>query len=121
MGQTTEFTFFNETKIAVNTSSIRDHLLLILRRLDYPVKFKVEVVFVGDKKITALNARHRHQNTSTDVLSFNDPEGTGALGSIIISLDTASRQAKEASVPLETEVKTLAGHGLLHLLGYNHK
>ncbi|QQG50057.1 MAG: rRNA maturation RNase YbeY [Candidatus Berkelbacteria bacterium] len=121
MGQAAEFTFTNETGATINEAEIRNHLQLILRRLDYPVKFKAEVVFVGDEKITTLNAKFREQNNATDVLSFADPEGSESLGSIVISLETADRQAKEAAVPLETEVKTLAGHGLLHLLGYDHK
>ena len=84
-----------------------------------------------DEAIAALNASWRHQSGPTDVLAFAAQEGApplpGALdlgplelGDIIISLETAARQALEHGHPLERELRFLASHGLLHLLGWDH-
>lgn len=70
-----------------------------------------------------LNRSFRNKNYSTDVLSF-PASGTfaepGYLGDIVIATGVARRQADEAGHPVTTELKVLALHGLLHLLGYDH-
>jgi probable rRNA maturation factor len=85
-----------------------------------------------DTEIQALNAQFRHQDKSTDVLSFAamevdvpeiEPEPGDLslyLGDIIISVDTAVRQAPEHGYALKKELAWLASHGLLHLLGWDH-
>ncbi|MFN9545524.1 MAG: rRNA maturation RNase YbeY [Cyanobacteriota bacterium] len=86
---------------------------------------------VGDATIAALNATWRRRQGATDVLAFAAQEEAPPLppfpaddslelGDIIISLDTAARQAAEAGQPLERELLFLASHGLLHLLGWDH-
>lgn len=75
-----------------------------------------------------LNRRYAGEDKSTDVLSFSlregeefvSPDDTERLGEVIISLDTARRQAEEAGRLLEAEVAHLLVHGILHLLGYDH-
>ena len=86
----------------------------------------------NDDGIQRLNADYRQQDRPTDVLAFaaleSDLPGAAVLhreqpvylGDIIISLDTAQRQASEAGHSLETELLWLATHGLLHLLGWDH-
>ena len=85
-----------------------------------------------DTEIQALNAQYRHQNKPTDVLSFAALEGDYPLseeilaseslylGDIVISMDTAGRQAQQQDHPLPNELAWLASHGLLHLLGWDH-
>ena len=79
---------------------------------------------VGDAAIHELNREYRGKDKPTDVLAFAQREGpAGALhatllGDIVISLDTARRQAKRG---LYTELLHLASHGLCHLLGYDHR
>jgi len=85
-----------------------------------------------DTEIQELNAQYRHQNKPTDVLSFAALEGDYPLseemlaseslylGDIVISIDTAQRQAQQQDYPLPTELAWLASHGLLHLLGWDH-
>ena len=75
----------------------------------------------------ALNRRYRRRDAATDVLSFPvDPTaqdaGTadGFLGDIVIATGVARRQAREARQSYEMELRVLALHGLLHLLGYDH-
>lgn len=115
-----ELDFLNETTQAVNAGEIKKHLLSILRRLDLADTVRLEVVIVGDKKIQTLNNQFLGHDYPTDVLSFNASDPAEGIGSIVVSVETAERQANRAGVPLLTEINLLAGHGLLHLLGFHH-
>src|SRR3954463_9165017 len=90
---------------------------------------ELSVLLTNDTEIHALNLAHRGKDKPTDVLSFPLDEGEGAngavsgthvLGDVVISLDTATRQARGRKRPLLPEVRFLLAHGLLHLLGYDH-
>ena len=84
------------------------------------------VAFVSDRKMTELNRMFRGKSSTTDVLSFpNEPdefeESENNLGDIVISLEQAARQAEENNLSLDTEIKQLILHGILHLSGYDHE
>jgi probable rRNA maturation factor len=80
----------------------------------------VTVALVADARVRALNRRYRKKDQATDVLSF--PAGEpGVLGDVVIAVGEARRQAAAAGHPLGTELRVLALHGLLHLLGYDHE
>ena len=84
------------------------------------------VAFVSDRKMCELNRMFRHKNSTTDVLSFpyeadEFEQGGNNLGDIVISLEQAARQAAENNLDLETEIKQLILHGILHLCGYDHE
>jgi probable rRNA maturation factor len=82
------------------------------------------VALVGDRRMRALNRAWRGKDAPTDVLSFpagDDPGPARHLGDLVISRDTAARQARAEGHPLGTELRVLALHGLLHLLGYDHE
>lgn len=88
---------------------------------------EVSIVFGDDGFIQELNHIWRGINSPTDVLAFpfmekeiRDGDYT-CLGEIIISIDTARRQAKALNHSLDEELKILIIHGTLHLLGYNHE
>lgn len=84
----------------------------------------VAVALVGDAHVRELNRRYRHKNHPTDVLSFPadpSPPAIAALGDIVIARGIAKRQAREAGHSEQTELRVLALHGLLHLLGYDHE
>ncbi|MBC7974434.1 MAG: rRNA maturation RNase YbeY [Myxococcales bacterium] len=93
-------------------------------RHDQREDYEVSVRFVDDAAIHALNRSYRHKNKPTDVLAFAQREGPGGslhpglLGDIVISVDTARRQARRG---LHRELLHLASHGLCHLLGYDHR
>ena len=77
------------------------------------------VALVSDARMRALNRQFRGKDKVTDVLSF--PAGTrGFLGDIVIASGVAKKQAKVAGHSLNIEIRILALHGLLHLLGYDH-
>lgn len=112
----------NTTGATVNQDQIEQHLLAVLRRLKAVGKVGVEVSLVTDKEIKALKQRFLGINAPTDVLSFPyDGQIAGLVGSIVVSVDTASKQAATAGIALIDELKMLVNHGLLHLLGYNHR
>jgi rRNA maturation RNase YbeY len=87
---------------------------------------ELSVTLVGDAEIAALAARYGRPPRATDVLSFPLAEGPGArhaglaLGDVVISLDTAKRQAARRGVALERELRDLLVHGVLHVLGMDH-
>jgi probable rRNA maturation factor len=84
----------------------------------------VHLVLTDDRTIQELNMRYRGIDRPTDVLSFPDgdelPSGRQFLGEIMISLDSARRQASELGHDEVRELCELALHGTLHLLGYDH-
>jgi probable rRNA maturation factor len=78
----------------------------------------VAVAILPDSRVKALNRKYRRKNRGTDVLSF--PGGGDFLGDIAISRGIAQKQARLLGHSFETELRVLALHGLLHLLGYDH-
>jgi probable rRNA maturation factor len=87
---------------------------------------ELSISLVTDRAIRRLNRAWRKKDESTDVLSFpagDLPRGTTGprpLGDVVISLDTAVRQAGERGLPLTAELDRYLAHGLLHLLGHDH-
>ena len=78
------------------------------------------VAVVSDARVRTLNRVYRAQDVRTDVLSF--PAGEpGHLGDVVIASGVARRQAREVGHALQAELRVLALHGLLHLLGYDHE
>jgi probable rRNA maturation factor len=89
---------------------------------------EVAVRLTDDAAIHELNRDYRKKNKPTDVLAFAMREGEGGhlhphvLGDIVISVETARRQAKKRGpAGLYVELLFLASHGLCHLLGYDHR
>lgn len=99
-----------------------------------PQEAEVDVTIVDDEEIHSMNREYRGMDRPTDVLSFaldedcedeDEPELIGGpeehlYGDIIISAETALRQAEEYGHGLEREMTYLAVHGMFHLLGYDH-
>jgi probable rRNA maturation factor len=85
----------------------------------------ISLTLVDDATIQAINREHREKDKPTDVLSFplepSEFEGPERLlGDIVISIDTARRQAADYDAPLQRELYRLMIHGLLHVLGHDH-
>ena len=80
----------------------------------------VTVAVVSDARVRSLNHRYRRRDVATDVLSFPADE-PGELGDVVIASGVAGRQARQAGHPIAVELRVLALHGLLHLLGYDHE
>ena len=103
----------------------------VLESEGYTDSYEISVSFVNDEAIHALNKQHRNIDSSTDVLSFplgedgkfdiNHETGAYLLGDIVISIETAYRQAQIYGHTLEREMGFLTVHSMLHLLGYDHE
>jgi len=88
---------------------------------------ELSLVLVSDAEIRSLNGRYRGKTHATDVLSFpmhgrrSPAAGPWLLGDVVISLDTARRQATVEGCRVIDAAERLFIHGLLHLLGYDHE
>jgi probable rRNA maturation factor len=88
---------------------------------------EISIVLMDDERIQELNREYRKADRPTDVLAFSQlegepakaPEDRVALGDVVVSIDTAERQAAEQGHALENELDLLIIHGVLHLLGYD--
>lgn len=101
-------------------------------QLEADTAYELSLRLTDDREIQALNAQYRHQNQPTDVLAFAALEVDYPqlvellaslpvyLGDIVISVETAHRQAEQQGHSLKTELAWLAAHGLLHLIGWDH-
>jgi probable rRNA maturation factor len=84
---------------------------------------EVDVLLTSDAELKSLNRAYRGKNKPTDVLSFPTPPEIAQqhAGDLAISIDTAARQAATYNHPVDTEIKILILHGLLHLSGEDHE
>lgn len=104
-------------------SGLKKIVRLVLKELGVPKDSELSISFIDDIKMRELNRSYRQIDRTTDVLSFPQSEGPDftLLGDIIISLDTARRHSASYGVRLHEELKKLLIHGVLHLLGHDHK
>ena len=119
-----------QKKIKINQRKIKRITKLALQHLETDEKTEISLLFTDDKFIRLLNHKYRGIDKSTDVLSFSLQEGSvkipglesdKLLGDIIISVETAQRQADTLNHSIEKELTVLLIHGLLHLTGYAHE
>ncbi|HEY6327336.1 MAG TPA: rRNA maturation RNase YbeY [Candidatus Cybelea sp.] len=85
----------------------------------------LSLTLVGDAAMRTLNREYRGKDRATDVLSFSldgaaNLPAERLLGDVVISVDTARRQAQEYDATLQREIYRLLIHGLLHLMGHDH-
>ncbi len=129
-------------RVGVRATEVRRDAVRLLQLLS--VDAELSVALVGDDEMQTLNARYRKKDRPTDVLSFGNDSSSGGrgsvaaartpdiataprqarlplLGDVVISVDTAARQAAERDVALKDELRFLLAHGILHLLGYDHE
>jgi probable rRNA maturation factor len=116
----------SQSKIKIDKRVIRSTVLKILKALDCAEK-EISLSFVDDEKIKQLNKQYLGKDKATNVLSFSLLEGEYGninpqiLGDIIISVETAQRDALYGKLTNDQEIGFLIIHGILHLLGYNHE
>jgi probable rRNA maturation factor len=111
--------FDRQRRRRVSHARIERLLLRAARALE--VSGEVAILLTGDRRIRALNARFRHKDEPTDVLSFPGPGGAEGLGDVVISVETAERNARRFGRSLAAELDVLALHGFLHVLGHDHE
>jgi probable rRNA maturation factor len=97
----------------------------ILSALGYP-EAQLSILIVDDDQISALNLTYLNHKGPTNVISFPMQEGQysditpGLLGDVVISAETAHREAVDAGMTMKTRFDQLLIHGILHLVGYDH-
>lgn len=110
----------------VDVARLRRRAAAILRTTRQS-KSELSIALVDDASIRDLNAHYRGKPRPTDVLSFSLIEGEhaerrgGLLGDVVISVETAARQARARRRGLDDTVAKLLVHGVLHLLGHDHE
>ncbi len=119
--------FRNEQKkLKVNTRLLKKRIQQILENLGLQ-NSEISILLVTDAKIRKLNAQYRNIDKPTDVLSFpQDNDGLDELdihllGDVVISVETAKRQAREHGHTFSEELTLLLIHGILHLTGLDHE
>ncbi len=99
----------------------------ILNALGCPDETELSVSIVGDRSIRIINREYLDKDRPTNVISFSLQEGDcgginpHALGDVIISADTAAREAEMGGVEFFERLSFLLLHGILHLCGYDHE
>ena len=113
-------------RLAVDVGRVRRSLTRLLQELGVE-ESEVSLLLVDDAQIREINRDYLHRDRPTNVISFAMNEGAFGdvhpeiLGDIILSVETASRDAIACGIDFMDEVEFLVIHGLLHLLGYNHE
>lgn len=110
----------------VDAQALRRFMDRLLRQFPPGAGDGIALCLVSDRVMRRYNREFRGVDVPTDVLSFSatddaTPAASGYLGDVLISVDSAARQARMAGHPLQRELRLLALHGYLHLLGYDHE
>ncbi len=103
----------------INLTSVEEDALALMQAAKL-LDCELSLVLCSDAFIAPLNGQWRDKAVPTDVLSFPQDDPV-VLGDLVLSADTAERQARERGHTLRTELRILMVHGLLHLLGYDHE
>ncbi len=114
--------------VLIDESEVSEELLKFIKELseevmrmeDCQLDAELSVALTDDEGIKELNSTYRGIDSPTDVLSFPQ-EDEHILGDIVISLETAKRQAMEGGHFFHEEICILLIHGILHLIGYDHE
>jgi len=115
-----------QNKFNLDRRRIRRTMKIIMRQLACP-DMEISLVFTDDAGIKMLNKAYLGKNKPTNVLSFSLQENEFGdinpqiLGDIVISAETANKDAAAGGLTLAQAIDFLLIHGLLHLLGYNHE
>jgi probable rRNA maturation factor len=115
-----------QKKINVDLRRVKQVLSKIMNYLDCKDK-EISLSFVDNNEIRKINKRYLNRDYSTNVITFSLTEGEfgninpKVLGDIVISVETALKDAGEAGIELNDELEYLMIHGMLHLLNYNHE
>ena len=111
-----------QTKIPIYPTRIKKTIRKVFSAEKLAKSGEITVCFVRDAKITQLNKKYHHRNSPTDVLAFDltgaGPSGT-LVGDIIVSTDTAVKNAKRYHTTPRYETELYVVHGILHLLGFS--
>lgn len=122
-----------DAKFPFERTELRKHLINVLAKYRLTDGVECHVWVVGKRKMAELHQQYMNLPGPTDVLSFplsetgvttpfvSPPDGLLHLGDIVVCYTEAKKQALEKQVKIDTQIKFLAEHGLMHLLGFHHE
>jgi probable rRNA maturation factor len=116
----------NQSQHPVNLPQFQSQVTQVLENLE-ETEYELSLLLTDDAEIRRLNKAYRKLDQATDVLSFPQDEdavnesGETLLGDVVISVETAARQAEDHHLSFNEELILLAIHGILHLLGHDHE
>ena len=115
-----------QDKHRISKKKIHQTASVILNALDYP-DAELSILIVDDQQIAQLNHQYLNREGPTNVIAFSMRQGPfsdiapNLLGDVVISADTAQREAQSAGISRQDRFDQLLIHGILHLLGYDHE
>ncbi len=115
-----------QTRYRIPHDAIRKKARIILSALG-ALDGELSILIVDDPQITELNKTYLNRSGPTNVIAFRMREGPfgqispNLLGDVVVSLDTAAREAQGAGIALESRFDQLLVHGILHLFGFDHE
>ena len=135
MNNTISITYEKGIKPSVTKKYLKNIAEIAISILEIQNDIEMGILITDDTRIKELNRIYRNINSPTDVLSFHmnsdedqelssefisPPDQLNHIGEIIISYETAIRQANENKIPIKSELSFLLVHGILHLMNYDH-
>lgn len=115
-----------QKQIKIDKRRVRTRMTRLLKLMNCANK-EISITFVDDQAIQSINKKYLRRDRPTNVISFSLQEGefgginSDVLGDIVISVDTASKDAYRGNLSFDEEILFLMIHGFLHLTGYNHE
>ena len=115
-----------QSRHKISPKKIQQTVQVVLSALDFP-DGEISILLVDDPQIAILNQKYLDRQGPTNVIAFAMREGEFShltphlLGDVVISMDTAAREAQEADLSRERRFNELLIHGILHLFGYEHE
>jgi len=112
--------------VKLDRSGLRRHIRKILALLGIHRR-ELSLMIVDDEGIRTINRDYLRRDRPTNVIAFSLTEGDfgdvnpGVLGDVVVSVETAAREAQAAGIPIEDAILYLILHGILHLAGYDHE
>jgi probable rRNA maturation factor len=116
----------NQKQVKLERIGLRRDVRKILELLGCGER-ELSLLFVDDEGIRKINRDYLRRDRPTNVIAFSLSEGSfgevnpGMLGDVVVSVETAGREAKAAGIPVGDAILNLVIHGILHLTGYNHE
>ena len=115
-----------QSRFKISPKKIKQTVRVILNALDFP-DGEISILIVDDLQIEKLNRQYLNRTGPTNVIAFAMREGEFAevspqlLGDVVISADTAAKEALNAGMSTDRRFDELLVHGILHLFGYDHE
>jgi len=115
-----------QSRHKISPKKIQQTVQVILSALDFP-DGEISILLVDDPQIVTLNQKYLDRQGPTNVIAFAMREGEFShltphlLGDVVISMDTAAREAQDAGLSKARRFNELLIHGILHLFGYDHE